>query len=374
MFRFIHSSDLHLGKRFGNMAEDLRGRLREARHTVLGRLAAAARDHDANVILLAGDTFDTETPSPEIRRQTLAEMANHAPIRWVLLPGNHDSLQASQLWNSLKSEAPDNVILATDPTPIMLAPEVTLLPAPCTTRRPGRDLTEWVDRAATPERNIRICLAHGGILDFSEDGDASDIIAPDRAKRSGLDYLALGDWHGTMAVDPRTHYSGTPEPDRFKHNEPGRALAVSIAASGAEPQVVGIATGSFAWTTLPLHLLSDDDPAGMLLNALPAGSARRQTLLKIVATGRTRPDKRAALAAAVEHAAPEFAAMDLNDTGLDIDCDVDDLDAIDRGGALRIAADALLAESTDTDLSAAEKDVAREALMRLFTYSQKIAS
>ncbi len=36
MFRFIHSSDLHLGKRFGNFAGDLPGRLREARHDVIG--------------------------------------------------------------------------------------------------------------------------------------------------------------------------------------------------------------------------------------------------------------------------------------------------------------------------------------------------
>lgn len=73
MFRFIHSSDLHLGKRFGNMPLELRGRLREARHAVIGRLASLAREHGAGVILLAGDTFDTETPTPDIRRQALAE-------------------------------------------------------------------------------------------------------------------------------------------------------------------------------------------------------------------------------------------------------------------------------------------------------------
>ncbi|TGV62892.1 DNA repair exonuclease, partial [Mesorhizobium sp. M00.F.Ca.ET.149.01.1.1] len=61
MFRFIHSSDLHIGKRFGNMPEDLRGRLREARHGAISRLAEQARVHGASTILLAGDTFDTET-------------------------------------------------------------------------------------------------------------------------------------------------------------------------------------------------------------------------------------------------------------------------------------------------------------------------
>jgi DNA repair exonuclease SbcCD nuclease subunit len=374
MLRFIHSSDLHLGKRFGNMPEEIRGRLREARHAVLGKLAAAARDHGAGVILLAGDTFDTETPSPEIRRQTLAEMASHAPLQWIILPGNHDSLQASQLWNALRVEAPDNVVLATEAAPIMLSAEATLLPSPCTTRRPGRDLTEWVDSAATAERNIRVCLAHGGILDFSEDGDASGIIAPDRARRSGLDYLALGDWHGTMAVDARTHYSGTPEPERFKHNEPGRALAVEIPAAGAEPMVTPVETGTFSWSTQSIHLLSEDDPAALVEQLLPEGVKRRQTLMRILAIGRTRPEGRASLSATIEHAAPEFAFLALDDSGLETDCDAGDLDAIDRAGALRIAAETLLTESENAALSAADRQVARDALLRLFSYSQKIAS
>lgn len=81
MFRFIHSSDLHLGKRFGNFSGDLPSRLREARHAVIARLAQHAREQGATTILLAGDTFDTETPASDVRRQALAEMQNHAPIQ-----------------------------------------------------------------------------------------------------------------------------------------------------------------------------------------------------------------------------------------------------------------------------------------------------
>ena len=95
MFRFIHSSDLHLGKRFGNFSADLPSRLREARHSVIATLARQACEHDACTILLAGDTFDTETPAADVRRQALTEMAHHSALRWVLLPGNHDSLQAT---------------------------------------------------------------------------------------------------------------------------------------------------------------------------------------------------------------------------------------------------------------------------------------
>lgn len=189
MFRFLHSSDLHIGKRFGNLPEDLRGRLREARHSVITRLAEQARAGGAETILLAGDTFDTETPTPAMLRQALAAMNQHSDMHWVILPGNHDSLLADELWNAAGRALPDNVVLATAAEPIVLKPGVTLLPAPCTARRPGRDLTEWMDSAPTSDDEIRIGLAHGPIQSFSEESAASDVIAPDRAKHAGLDYL-----------------------------------------------------------------------------------------------------------------------------------------------------------------------------------------
>lgn len=373
MIRFIHTSDLHLGRRFGAMPEDLRGRLREARHGVIDRLAAAARAGGASTVLLAGDTFDTETPAPEVRRQALAAMGHHAPLTWILLPGNHDSLQASELWASLRAAAPANVVLADEARLLPLGEGASLLPAPCTTRRPGRDLTEWMDGATTGDA-LRIGLAHGAIRDFSEDGGAGEVIAPDRARRAGLDYLALGDWHGAVTVDERTRYSGTPEPDRFKHDAPGRALLVAIAGRGAPPEVTPVETGIFSWVTQPLHLLGTDNPTAMLAGLLPAGRARRHTLLRIAAEGRTSLAARTALAAAIEHEAPEFALLELLLEGLETECEIADLDLIDRAGALRQAADILLAESRDPAASAEARETARAALTRLFGYAQKIAS
>jgi DNA repair exonuclease SbcCD nuclease subunit len=373
MIRFIHSSDLHLGKRFGRFSGDLPGRLREARHAVIARLAHHAREQGATTILLAGDTFDTETPAPDVRRQALAAMRDHAPIRWVILPGNHDSLQAAQLWTTLKAEAPDNVVLALEPRPIALAANAVLLPSPCTTRRPGRDLTEWMDGEATAEGTVRIGLAHGAIRSFSEEAAASDVIAPDRAGRAGLDYLALGDWHGVVAVDPRTHYSGTPEPDRFKHDRPGEALLVSIPGHTALPEVQSLDTASFAWRSLELHLLDGDDLVPMLEALLPEARHRRQTLARVVATGRNRLAGRTALVAAIASAVPDFAFLELDDSGLVTECEVEDLDQIDRAGALREAANVLLAEAGDESRSAADRDIARATLARLYSYAQTVA-
>ena len=372
MFRFIHSSDLHLGKRFGNFSGDLPSRLREARHTVLSRLAQHAREHGVTTILLAGDTFDTETPAPNVRRQALAEMRLHAPIQWVILPGNHDSLQATQLWTTMKSEVPDNVVLALERGTIVLSETVVLLPAPCTTRRPGRDLTEWMDSEATPDTAIRIGLAHGPIQSFSEDAAAADIIAPDRARRAGLDYMALGDWHGALEVDARTRYSGAPEPDRFKHDRAGEALLVSIAGRSALPVATSLRTAVFSWRKFDLHLLDGDDPTSALAMLLP-NENRRNVLGRVEATGRVHLERRAVLLRAIANSAPDFAFLELDESRLGVDCDMNDLDRIDRAGALREAANALLKGGTDENRSSDERDIARAALARLYAYAQQVA-
>lgn len=373
-FRFVHSSDLHLGKRFGQFSGDLPAKLREARHAAIGTLAEHARTHGADTVLLAGDTFDTETPAPDVRRQALSEMRHHETIRWVILPGNHDSLQATQLWSTLKGEAPENVVLAIDPQAVDLGSSVMVLPAPCTTRRPGRDLSEWMDDAATGDSTIRIGLAHGAVQSFSEEGTGSDVIAPDRARRAGLSYLALGDWHGGVEIDPRTRYSGTPEPDRFKHDRPGEALLVTLEGPSALPQVTPLETGRFAWRTLVLELIDGDDPVARMEALLPDVRLRRQWLVNLAAVGRTRLEDRTALKTAVDDLRPDFAFFDFDDQGLETLCEAGDLDAIDRAGALREAADALLAETDDAARSAEERDIARAALARLYAYAQAIAS
>lgn len=371
-FRFLHSSDLHLGKRFGQFSDDLPAKLREARHRTIGRLAEHARVQGASTILLAGDTFDTETPAPEVRRQALAEMRHHAPIRWVILPGNHDSLQAAQLWSTLRAETPENVTLAVEAMPLDLAPGVMLLPAPCTTRRPGRDLSEWMDDAVTGDGTVRIGLAHGAVQSFSEEGNGLDVIAPDRARRAGLSYLALGDWHGGVEIDPRTRYSGAPEPDRFKHDRPGEALLVSIEGAAALPKVTPVETGSFSWRTLAFDLLDSDDAVARMEALLPEARLRRRALVKLVAGGRTRLEARTALASAVENARPDFAHFEFDDEALATECEAGDLDVIDRAGALREAADALLAEAGDAARSAEEREIALAALGRLYAYAQTV--
>lgn len=368
MFRFIHSSDLHLGKPYGQMPDDLRGRLIEARFQKIDALLDVAEREGATHILLAGDTFDAETPSPATRRQAIRAMGRDTGIQWVILPGNHDSLAADELWRTLADEAPPTVTLALSPEPILLADSVTLLPAPCPARRAGRDLTEWMDGADTPDGHIRIGLAHGGVQSFSEDG-SDDTLAPDRTTRARLDYLALGDWHGVMQVEPRTWYSGTPETDQFKHDGTAGTLVVTIPGAGQPPQVTPAETGKFRWKIQTLNLIPGADPLPQIDEALPPEAARRDALIRLDLTGRITPMHRQAMLAALKSAAPDFASLDWRVRDLAVEYQAEDLDQIDQAGVLRAAADQLHRESEDENAAIEDRTVARNALNRLYGYA-----
>lgn len=348
MFCFIHTSDLHLGKRFGQFPEELRGRLTEARHQSIEHLTKLARSHSASAILVAGDVFDTGTPSPNIIRQALRVMGSDQSITWVLLPGNHDSLAADELWKQVAKDKPDNVILAIKNDPIEVEPSVFILPAPCINKRPGRDLSEWMNNCETPKNSIRIGLAHGAIQSFGEEG-ACDIIDPNRAAKADLDYLALGDWHGQIKVTNRIWYSGAPEPDRFKHNIAGKALVVSIQSKGAIPLVVPAETGKFNWQLSDITILPGDDLNQKLLAELPEEAKRRDSLFQFKLEGRIRLPDRLVMETILKEIEPDFAWMETRSESLNSIYDVLDLDSIDHAGALRQAAEKLFEEAQQDD-------------------------
>ncbi|MFN3971259.1 MAG: exonuclease SbcCD subunit D [Gemmobacter sp.] len=365
-FRLLHSADLHLGRRFGAMPEGARGRLVEARHQILNRLAQAARDAGAAHILVAGDVFDTETPSDAVWRQALAAIAADPGLAWWLIPGNHDSLAAEPLWDQLRRNAPANLHLLDHPEAVTIAPGVSLLPCPLPRRRPGRDLSAWMVGAATPEGHLRIGLAHGPVQGFGDEGGAG-IIPPDRAETAGLDYLALGDWHGAMRIGARAWYAGTPECDGFRRAPRGQALVVAVPGGGAAPAVDPVITGAFTWTEAEVPLVPGLSAAKALSAFLPADrAARRDHLMRLRPTGRATLAEQAALAAAVAEAAPEFALFELDTAALATEVEASDLEAIDKGGALRLAAEVLAAGAGGGDPAMARLHSA--ALNRLYGY------
>lgn len=372
LVRFIHSSDLHLGKPFGRFDEDVRVRLREARFQKISRLASEARRLGAPFILLAGDTFDAETPPPQTIRHALRAMAAENDITWVILPGNHDPLSATELWGRISREKSDNIILALEAKPIQLQPGAVLLPAPPTVKHPGRDLTEWMSDVSSGDA-IRVGLAHGAIQDFSSDDPSLGIIPPNRADLSDLDYLALGDWHGQMKIGPRTWYSGAPEADHFKSEAAAGALLVEIEAKGVLPVVQPVHTGSLFWKEVEIDFRPGDEIADRLNDALPPPMARRDSIISLKTTGRLTLSEMSFLGQVISGIREDFGHFEDDLGDLDIEQEVGDLDSIDRAGALRAAAERLQSAGSDPLRCDEDRRISRTALGRLYAYAMELS-
>jgi DNA repair exonuclease SbcCD nuclease subunit len=277
MPKFLHTADWQMGRTYSRFDMEDGAALVEARFEVIETLARLASDHQCDAVLVAGDVFDAQTVSDRtIRRVFNATASFSGP--WVMLPGNHDAALVESVWSRAQrlDAVPGNVHLALEPGVITLDEQrLAVLCAPLTQRHTYDDLTGAFSDYETPEALVRVGLAHGSVQGLlSEDIDATNPIAQDRAQASRLDYLALGDWHGTKQVNERTWYSGTPEPERFRNNDAGQALIVTIDEPGSTPAVQAVTTARYQWHQWRETLSVDSDLDQLLerLQALPQAS------------------------------------------------------------------------------------------------------
>ncbi|ARR52345.1 metallophosphoesterase [Rhizorhabdus wittichii DC-6] len=359
--KFIHSADWQLGKPFGRFAPEIRTALGEARFDVIDTIGRTAVDQRAQHVVVAGDIFDTEGPDNRTIVQAISRMGRHA-CQWWLLPGNHDFARNGGLWDRIRLRAGESIHILSEPKPREIEPGVWLMPAPLAHRNNLEDPTDAFDAMATPGARFRIGLAHGSIRDFGSQGETRNRIAPDRARRSQLDYLALGDWHGMLRVDPRTWYAGTPEADRFQRDDPGQLLMVELAEQG-EPAVTPIRTGRYQW--LMRDWLVNDQAAfeaecAQLLAAVDPSA----TLLQLSLAGITGLSDRIAILGRLEDdIGHRLRYLDVRADDLVGRPSEEDLASLAVEGMLGAAAAKLTAR---IEAGGTEAHIARRALERLF--------
>ena len=250
MIRFLHTADWQIGTQFGQFEPDEAAHLAQARLDTVRRIADEAAARKVDAVLVAGDVFDLQTVSDTVIRRLFGALQGFSGP-WIMLPGNHDAALVESVWTRaqrLNCIAP-NVRVVLEPGVVLLdASRAALLCAPLTQRITYDDTTGFFDTAETPPGYHRIGLAHGSVSGILQEGiDSSNPIAPTRAASARLDYLALGDWHGHLRVDERTWYAGTHEQDRFRANEPGFVLDVTLNEPGASPQVEAVRVGQYQW-------------------------------------------------------------------------------------------------------------------------------
>ncbi|HKY08822.1 MAG TPA: metallophosphoesterase [Candidatus Binatia bacterium] len=203
----VHSSDLHLGTDDSFSDKD--------RLAVLPKVLAAAADVHADIVLLAGDSFDNHRQPLDLLERA-ARMLGEYGKTVVILPGNHDPLTPDSVYRRAGFAAIPNVrILGLNVGAAALFEEFELE----IWGHAHFDYTDMSPLANPRPRTTRwqLAVAHGHYVDQERDPNrliGSWLIHPEELVATGADYVALGHWNqATQVGDGKisAHYSGSPE-------------------------------------------------------------------------------------------------------------------------------------------------------------------
>lgn len=363
--RFLHSADWQLGLPRHALAGDARGRYADDRFEAIVRIGAVAAEVEAAFVVVAGDVFDSNRVGARTVRRGL-DALGAVPVPVLLLPGNHDPLDAASVYRSALFAAarPPHVEVLADGAPREVVPGIEVVAAPWTTKRPGTDLVAELAAGLAPAPGLRVAVAHGAVDELSPDRDDPAAIGLEAARRALTDgrfhYLALGDRHSVTRVDERIWYAGTPEATDFDEERPGRVLVVELAAGACrvEERVVG----RWRFVRHAFDLAAEPDVA-RLAAWFDEQPEKARTVLQLTLAGELPLHARVRLDETLEGAAERFAAVDCRDQELVALPDVLDRDALELSGYAERAFERLLADSRGTGEEAA---AARDALALLY--------
>ena len=272
--RFLHTADWQLGKPFAGIGDpQKRALVQQERFQVIRRIGEAAKAHQAEFVLVAGDLFDSSTAS-KATVSAACSAIGQLVIPVVVIPGNHDHGGPGGIWQQSffqreQASLAPNLRILLKPEPVELD-SAWIFPCPLLRRAESNDTTAWL---RSPEAfsgcsngKPRVVLAHGSTQGFTSQSDEEDSdsaatnqIDLPRLPEAAFDYVALGDWHGTKQVTPTAWFSGTPELDRFPKGEghdQGNVLGV-VAERGQPPTVTPFRTCRLGWHQLAFDFAED---------------------------------------------------------------------------------------------------------------------
>jgi DNA repair exonuclease SbcCD nuclease subunit len=190
----------------------------------------------------------------------------------------------------------------------------------------------------------------------------------DAAQRSGLDYLALGDWHSVKEVPGRggvvrMAYSGTPEPTTFGEVDSGYVLLVEVEAHGSRPHLEKRKVGELEWWNLDAEIREAGD-LGRLVKTIKQRRNPCATLVKLQLTGVLFAGEAGALEELPDLLSERFLYGQLDDSGLIPDPADDSWINNLPDGSIREAAERLKRSAHDE-----KNTVARRALLELYRFA-----
>ena len=254
--KFIHVSDLHLGKRLHETS------LIEDQDAILKQILNIIDDEKPDGIIIAGDVYDKSVPSAEavaLFDYFISELAKKR-LQVFIISGNHDSAERI----AFGSKIMDAVGMHLSPVyngeilPITLNDEhgefkVYMLPfiKPSHVRRFYEDesIESYTDavKVAIDKMNIdtnmrNILITHQFVTGAKRSESEESVGGTDNVDASvfdGFDYVALGHLHGAQyCSNEKIRYSGTPLKYSFaEYNDTKSVTVVSFGKKGDAPKI-----------------------------------------------------------------------------------------------------------------------------------------
>lgn len=191
MVKILHAADFHMDSPFYSLPEDKSAQRRREQRELLDKLAAAAEDVD--IVLLAGDLFDSAAAYWETT-ETLTRVFSSIRARIFIAPGNHDYYSARSPYAFMG--LPENVH-------VFRSPQLKCVELPELNARVwGAGFTAAGCEPLLREFAVRrsdvteLMVLHGDVAPSSR----YNAISEQDIARTGLDYLALGHIHAFSGV------------------------------------------------------------------------------------------------------------------------------------------------------------------------------
>ncbi|KAB1654835.1 DNA repair exonuclease [Pseudoclavibacter chungangensis] len=369
--RFIASADWQLGMTAHFLDDDARARYQRARLDAIVRIGEVADEHGAAFVLVCGDVFESNQLDRAILARTFEALrAVHVPV--VLLPGNHDPLDASSIYDAdaFTQRVPEHVRVLRDSTPLEVVPGVEVVGAPWFSKRPAGDLVAaaCAPLEAAPDGIVRVIAGHGAVSTLAPDRDSVATIDVDALRRVVSDgrasFVVLGDRHSTTEVDERIRYPGTPEVTARREEDPGNVLVVDL--DGDAVTIEPVHVGRWRFTTVEARLDSADD-VDALERRLDELSDKDRTAVWLALGGTLSTAAAARLDAMLDEKREVFARLEhwARHTDLVVVPDGHDFADLELGGFARAALDELVERAAREGDDAAAAGDALGLLYRL---------
>ena len=108
--RILHTGDLHLDSAFSSFGAKDAEKYRELGRTLLKNIFECASCEKCQMILIAGDLFDSRFVSNDTRA-LFVSLVRSAHIPVVIAPGNHDSFSENSFYANIQKENIDNLFI-----------------------------------------------------------------------------------------------------------------------------------------------------------------------------------------------------------------------------------------------------------------------